>query len=53
MVVEATWEREKNKKETRPINFDKDFWNRHWKQGENWPIADQSPSNDPGSCCIS
>ena len=34
MVVEATQKERKNKKETRPINFDKHFWDCHWKQGE-------------------
>ena len=34
MVVEATQKERKNKKETRPINLDKDFRDCHWKQGE-------------------
>ena len=34
------------------VNFRKDFWDCHWRQGKNWPIAGQHISNDnPMSLC--
>ena len=36
------------------VNFRKDFWDCHWRQGKNWPIAGQRISNDnPRSLCKS
>lgn len=36
------------------VNFQKDFWDCHWKHGKNWPIAGQRISNDnPTSLCKS
>ena len=36
------------------VNFWKDLWDCHWRQGKNWPIAGQRISNDnPGSLCKS
>ena len=28
------------------VNFWKDFWDCHWRQGKNWPIAGQHISNN-------
>ena len=34
------------------VNFRKDFWDRYYGQGKNWPIDDLSvPSKDPTNSC--